>query len=172
MASGPPLIGIAGWKGSGKTALVERLIAELSRRGLKVATIKHTHHALRAHDGATDGERHARAGAVNVAVVAPAQWELAGERQSGAVPTLEELAERLGPADLILVEGFKRAPIPKIEVRRLATRTREALAAGDPSVIAIAADHGVEASVLPAFGLDDIEAIAAFIVETTGLDAR
>lgn len=172
MASGPPLIGIAGWKNSGKTTLVGRLVAALSRRGLRLATIKHSHHELRPHDGATDGERHARAGAAIVAVVTPTQWELAGEPQSGAVPTLEELAKRLGPADLVLVEGFKAAPIPKIEVRRLASATREPLAASDPHVIAIAADHYVEAGATPVFALDDIEAIADFIVETAGLKAR
>ena len=169
MASGPPLIGIAGWKNSGKTTLVERLVTALSGRGLRIATIKHTHHELRAHDGATDGERHARTGAVNVAVVAPAQWELGGERQSGPPPALEELAKLLGPADLVLVEGFKNAPIPKIEVRRLASQTRDPLADSDPHVIAIAADHDVDAGATPVFALDDIEAIADFIVGAAGL---
>jgi molybdopterin-guanine dinucleotide biosynthesis adapter protein len=169
VASGPPLIGIAGWKNSGKTTLVERLVTALSGRGLSIATIKHTHHGLRAHDGATDGERHTRAGAVNVAVVAPAQWELGGERQSGPAPALEELAKLLGPADLVLAEGFKSAAIPKIEVRRLASQTHDPLAASDPHVIAIAADHDVEAGVTPVFALDDIEAIADFIVRAAGL---
>ncbi len=172
MASGPPLIGIAGWKNSGKTTLVERLVMELSRRGLRIATIKHTHHELRAPDGMTDGERHARAGAVSVAVVGPAQWELGGERQSGPAPALEELAKRLGPADLVLVEGCKRAPIPKVEVRRLASQTREPLAGNDPHVIAIATDHGVEAGATPVLALDHIEAIADLIVKTAGLNAR
>jgi molybdopterin-guanine dinucleotide biosynthesis protein B len=169
VASGPPLIGIAGWKNSGKTTLVERLVTALSGRGLRIATIKHTHHELRTHDGATDGERHARAGAVNVAVVAPAQWELGGERQSGPAPTLEELAKLLGPADIVLVEGFKGADIAKIEVRRLASQTRDSLAASDTRVIAIAADHAVDAGAIPAFALDDIEAIADFIVGAAGL---
>jgi molybdopterin-guanine dinucleotide biosynthesis protein B len=169
VASGPPLIGIVGWKNSGKTTLVEGLVAVLTRRGLRIATIKHTHHELRAHDGATDGERHTRAGAVNVAVVAPAQWELGGERQSGPAPALEELAKLLGPADLVLVEGFKSADISKIEVRRLASQTRDPLAASDTRVIAIAADHEVDAGAIPAFALDDIDAIADFIVGGAGL---
>ena len=115
------MIGIVGWKSSGKTTLIERLIAILTRRGLRIATIKHSHHALRPRDGATDGERHARAGALDVAVIGTEQWELSGQARSPPVPGLQDLAARLGPADLILVEGFKSAPIPKIEVRRQTT---------------------------------------------------
>jgi molybdopterin-guanine dinucleotide biosynthesis protein B len=169
VASGPPLIGIVGWKNSGKTTLIEHLVAALTQRGLKVATVKHTHHELRARDGATDGERHAQAGAIQTAVIAPSQWELAGELQRTPAPALDDIAQQLGPADIVLVEGFKSAAIPKIEVRRLASRTHDPLPAGDPRVIAIAADHAVEAATVPVFALDDIEAIAAFIVASTGL---
>jgi molybdopterin-guanine dinucleotide biosynthesis protein B len=157
-----PLIGIVGWKGSGKTTLIERLVATLAGRGLEIATIKHAHHELRPQDGATDGERHARAGALNVAVIAPSQWEIAGEAHTPPPASLEEAAARLGPADLVLVEGYKSAPIPKIEVRRLGSATKDRLAEADPDVIAIAADHPVEGEV-PVFALDDVEAIAAFI---------
>lgn len=169
MASSPPLIGIVGWKNSGKTTLIERLIAALARQGFRIATAKHTHHELRAHDGATDGERHARAGAVQTAVISPSQWELAGEVRGAPAPTLEELAQRLGPADLVLVEGFKSAAVPKIEVRRQATATREPLASSDPHIIAIAADHAIEGSAVPVFALDDIERIAAFLLKAAGL---
>ena len=163
MASAPPLIGIVGWKNSGKTTLIERLVAALARDGLRVATVKHTHHELRAHDGATDGARHARAGAVNTAVISPSGWELAGELRSGPAPALEQVVEQLGAADLVLVEGFKGAPIPKIELRREASPTRESLAPRDPNVIAIAADHVVEDVGLPVFSLDDVAGIAAFV---------
>lgn len=172
MAEGAPLVGIVGWKNSGKTTLVERLVAELTRRGFKVATVKHTHHELRARDGSTDGERHARAGAVNTAVIAPAQWELGGELQSSAPPALEEIAHRLGPADVILVEGFKRAAIPKIEVRRLASSTREPLAPADPDIIAIAADHAVAGASVPVIALDDVRAIADVILKAAGIASR
>lgn len=172
MASAPPLIGIVGWKISGKTTLLEHLIAALTRQDFSVATIKHTHHELRAHDGATDGERHARAGAIQTAVIGPSQWELAGELHSTPPPALEEIAQHLAPADLILVEGFKSAAIPKIEVRRQATATRVPLAPCDPLIIAIAADHAVEASSVPVFALDDIEGIAAFILDTASLKSR
>ncbi len=166
------MIGIVGWKSSGKTTLIERLIAILTRRGLRIATIKHSHHALRPRDGATDGERHARAGALDVAVIGTEQWELSGQARSPPVPGLQDLAARLGPADLILVEGFKSAPIPKIEVRRQTTETQLPLATNDPSVIAIVADHAVEAGELPVFRSDDVDAIAAFILSAAGLQER
>jgi molybdopterin-guanine dinucleotide biosynthesis protein B len=169
MASAPPLIGIVGWKNSGKTTLIERLVAVLTRKGFRVATIKHTHHELRPHDGVTDGERHARAGAIQTAVIAPSQWELAGKLQSSPAPTLEKIAVRLEPADLVLVEGFKSGRIAKIEVRRQAATTRTPLAPSDPLIIAIAADHAVEASPVLVFPLDDIEASATFILKRTGL---
>jgi molybdopterin-guanine dinucleotide biosynthesis protein B len=161
----PPLIGIVGWKNSGKTTLVERLVAMLSARGLKVATVKHAHHALRMPDGTTDGERHARAGAVETVVLAPDAWERSGKRQAGPAPSLDDVATRLGHVDLVLVEGFKRAAIPKIEVWRRASQTKEALAPSDTNVVAVAADHVVDAGGLPLFDLDDAEGIAGFIEE-------
>jgi molybdopterin-guanine dinucleotide biosynthesis protein B len=132
VASAPPLIGIVGWKNSGKTTLIERLVAALARDGLSVATIKHTHHELRAHDGVTDGERHARAGAVRSAVISPSGWELAGELRSGPAPALEQVVELLGAADLVLVEGFKGASIPKIELRREASPTKRSVGTARP----------------------------------------
>ena len=131
MADGPLLIGVVGWKNSGKTTLVERLIPLLARRGLKVATVKHTHHDLRPPDGATDGERHARAGAIKTIVMAPTAWEIDGHRQEDAPPAFADLAAYLAEADIVIVEGFKSAPIPKIEVRRRASPTQEPLAAHD-----------------------------------------
>jgi molybdopterin-guanine dinucleotide biosynthesis adapter protein len=159
----PPLIGIVGWSGSGKTTLIERLIATFSACGVRIATIKHAHHPLRPHDGATDGERHARAGAVAVVVIAPEAWEISGIVQSGAPPELTAMAARLGPADLILVEGHKSAAIPKIEVRSLQARSHEPLAANDSNIVAIAADHPVEAEGLPVFSRDDAEGLANLI---------
>ena len=110
-------IGIVGWKGSGKTTLIERLIPALRSAGSPSQPSNTPIIALRQHDGATDGERHARAGAVNVAVIGPEAWELAGARQETPPPSLEAAAARLEAADVILVEGFKSAAIPKIEVR-------------------------------------------------------
>ncbi len=128
-----------------------------------MATVKHTHHALRPADGNTDGERHARAGAIKTIVIAPDAWEISGRRQGDAPPAFADLALHLAGADLVLVEGFKSAPIAKIEVRRRVSPTQEALAARDKQVIAVAADYPVEANGLPVFDLDDAEGIAAFI---------
>ncbi|MEO8422110.1 MAG: molybdopterin-guanine dinucleotide biosynthesis protein B [Hyphomicrobium sp.] len=163
MADGPLLIGVVGWKNSGKTTLVERLIPLLTARGLKVATVKHTHHELRPPDGATDGERHARAGAITTIVLAPTAWEIDGHRQEDAPPAFGDLAAHLAGVDIVLVEGFKSAPISKIEVRRRASPTQEPLAVRDHHVIAIATDHPTETSGQPLFDLDDAEAIADFI---------
>jgi molybdopterin-guanine dinucleotide biosynthesis protein B len=157
------LLGIAGWKNSGKTTLIERLIPLLAARGLKVATIKHTHHAvLRGDDRTTDGARHARAGACGVIVIGPQAWELSGALQTSPPPSLQEAAALLTEADLILVEGFKTAPIAKIEVR--GGLTEPSLAAHDPLILAIVADdRPIEP--LKHFPRNDAAAIAAFVAE-------
>ena len=164
----PPVIGIVGWEKSGKTTLVVRLIEEFTRRGLSVATVKHAHHAFQIDDGETDSARHRRAGAVAVAIVSAERWALVSELKGAPEPALEDVIARLGPRDLILVEGYKAAAIPKIEVRRTASVSREPLAATDPHVIAIAADFEVEEARLPVFALDDVAAIADFIIATLG----
>jgi len=160
---GAPVIGIAGWKRSGKTTLAVRLIGEFTRRGLKVASVKHAHHAFQIDDAETDSARHRRAGAQQVAIVSSTRWALISELGSAPEPDLPTVLARLAPCDLIIVEGYKRAPIPKIEARRQAALSHRPLAETDKSVIAIAADHPVEDSGLPTFRLDDIAAIAEFI---------
>jgi len=157
------MVGIAGWKNSGKTTLVSRLVQAFTKRGFKIATIKHAHHDLRPSDGTTDSERHTQVGACDVAVISPTGWEISGQSQDLPVPSLEEIAMRLEPADLVLVEGYKSAPIPKIELRRRASATNRPLAGNDPNVIAIASDHVIEDRNVPVFALDDVEGIAAFI---------
>lgn len=159
----PPVLGIAGWKKSGKTTLVERLIGEFTARGLRVASVKHAHHAFQIDDADTDSARHRRAGAAQVAIVSSRRWALVTELVGAPEPDLAEVLARLAPCDLVIVEGYKQAPIPKIEVRRLAAASQQRLAGQDPHVIAIAADHAVDAGSLPAFQLDDITGIADFI---------
>ena len=162
-----PIVGIAGWKKSGKTTLTVRLVEEFTRRGLKVATVKHAHHEFRIDDGETDSARHRRAGAAQVAVVSGKRWALMTELRGAPEPNFEEVIAALGPADLIVVEGYKTAPIPKIEARRSESITKRPLAEEDPLVFAIAADHPVD-SRLPVFSLDDIEALADLIERTIG----
>ena len=165
----PPVIGIAGWKNSGKTTLAFRLIEEFTRRGLTVTSIKHTHHDLRIDDMNTDSARHQRAGATKVIVVGSHAWAIGTDLQSTPPPDLEDSLARLSSSDLVIVEGYKSAPIPKIEVRRAVQTDRRPLAPGDPGILAIAADHDTPSGRLPLFSLDDIAAIANFIAQRLGL---
>ena len=170
--AGPiPVIGIAGWKKSGKTTLVVRLIEEFTRRGLKVASVKHAHHNFQIDDAETDSARHRRAGAAQVAVVSAKRWALIGELGGAPEPDLAEVLAWLGPCDLVIVEGYKSAAVPKIETRRRAASSRETLADRDPNVIAIATDHAADGRNFPVFSLDDISGIADFIAKFVGLGA-
>jgi molybdopterin-guanine dinucleotide biosynthesis protein B len=163
-ASGkPPVIGIAGWKKSGKTTLVTRLVEEFSRRGLSVATVKHAHHEFQIDAEDTDSAKHRRAGASQVAIVSSARWALVNELKGAPEPSLETVIAGLGACDLVIVEGYKAAAIPKIEARRLAAVSRVPLADGDGNFIAIAADHAVEGASVPVLVLDDIKGVADFI---------
>jgi len=166
--SSTPIIGIAGWKKSGKTTLTARLVEEFTRRGLKVSTVKHAHHAFQIDDAETDSARHRRAGARQVAVVSTRRWAIVNEQRGAPEPSLAEVIGWLEPCDLIIVEGYKSAPIPKIEARRQAALSHRPLADGDPLVLAIAADHAADGKGLPVFSLDDIGGIADFISAAIG----
>jgi molybdopterin-guanine dinucleotide biosynthesis protein B len=166
-----PVIGVAGWKKSGKTTLTERLVAHFTAAGWRVVTLKHAHHAFDVDTGPTDSARHRRAGAREVIVVSQARVAHIRELDADAEPTLGELVARLGPADLILAEGWKRAPIRKIEARRTASFDRQPFAPDDPHVFAIAADHVPEAATTagrPVFALDDIAGIADAVARQLG----
>lgn len=171
-AASTPIIGIAGWKNSGKTTLTVRLVEEFARRGLKVATVKHAHHAFQIDEGETDSARHRRAGAKQVAIVSSRRWAIVSELDGAPEPSLEEVISWLDPCDLIIVEGYKSAPIPKIELRRTQSLIKRPLAPDDPMVIAIAADHPVEDARVPVFSIDDTLGIADFIEKTIGLLKR
>jgi molybdopterin-guanine dinucleotide biosynthesis adapter protein len=167
----PPVVGIAGWKKSGKTTLITRLIEEFTRRGLKVATIKHAHHAFQIDAEETDSARHRRAGAATVAIVSASRWALVHELRGTPEPSLEAVVAAIGPCDLILVEGYKGAAIPKIEVRRGATLKQQPLAPTDSTVIAIAADHAADGAGRPVFALEDIAGLADIVAARLGLGA-
>lgn len=164
----PPMIGIAGWKKSGKTTLAIRLIEEFSRRGYKVASVKHAHHGFQIDNAETDSARHRRAGAEEVAVVSGARWAIVHELRQEPEPDFEEVISWLSPCDLVIVEGYKTAAIPKIEARRSASLTKKPLADDDPLVIGIAADHTQTDTKVPQFALDDITGIADHIEATIG----
>ena len=152
------VFGVAGWKNAGKTTLVERLVAEFVRRGWKVATIKNAHHEVDIDRPGTDSFRHRTAGASEVALVGGHRYAIMREQEE---PTLAEVLARLAPADIVLIEGFKREPHPKIEVR--GGGDQPSLAAHDPQILAIAADTQPAETGLPWFRRDDIAAIADFI---------
>ncbi len=159
----PRVFGITGWKNAGKTTLTERLVAEFVRRGWKVATIKHAHHDVDIDREGTDSFRHRAAGASEVALVGGRRYAIMREAPE---PSISEVLERLSPADLVLVEGYKREAHLKIEVR--ASRDSEPLAPGDPAIVAIAADVRPVEGNLPWFRRDDIAAIADFIAAKVG----
>ncbi|SFB39383.1 molybdopterin-guanine dinucleotide biosynthesis protein B [Rhizobium sp. NFR07] len=166
------VFGISGWKNSGKTGLTVRLVSELTARGYRISTIKHAHHDFDIDKPGADSFRHREAGAEEVTIVSGTRFAVMHELRGAPEPTLAEILQRISPCDLVLVEGYKREHIPKIELRRLESKSREPLAPNDPHIVAIAADHAVEDGSLPVFHLDDTKAIADFIVETTGLLKR
>jgi len=164
------IFGIAGWKNSGKTGLMVRLVAEFTRRGYRVSTIKHAHHDFDIDKVGADSFRHREAGAHEVTIVSGTRFAIMHELRGAPEPSFEEIVARIAPCDLILIEGYKREPIPKIEARRSEAANRQPLAPQDPHIIAIAADHTVEdAGALAVFDLDDTPAIADFIAKTVGL---
>jgi molybdopterin-guanine dinucleotide biosynthesis protein B len=166
-----PVLGIAGWKNSGKTTLVTKLIAELTRRGLRVASVKHAHHEADMDHEGTDTFRHRAAGAVEVALVTSRRWALIHELGNAAEPTLSETLSRLSSCDVVIVEGYKREAIPKIEARRVGAAKSDPLTQEDATVIAVAADHRADGHGRPVFDLDDVVGICNFIIGQFGLKA-
>ena len=158
------VIGITGWSGSGKTALIVRLIPELSRRGLRVATVKHAHHDFDIDKPGKDSYQHRAAGAVEVTVSSARRWAIVHENRDNAEPSLEEMLERMSPADIVLVEGYKSEPHPKLEVWRGATG-KPPLYRNDPTVIAVATDDPAAHPDIEALDLNDTARVARFIVE-------
>jgi len=164
-----PLFGIAGWSNSGKTTLIEKLARHFAGKGLRVATIKHTHHKFDIDAPGSDTQRHRAAGAAETAIVSGSRVAIIEEIEAAGEPALETVAARLRPADVILVEGYKSAAIPKIEVRRAAVAPEKLLAASDALVLAIASDYEVDGQGKPVFNLDDVAGIAAVIENKLGL---
>jgi molybdopterin-guanine dinucleotide biosynthesis adapter protein len=156
------VIGFAGFSGSGKTTLIERLIPELTRLGERVSLIKHAHHEFDVDTPGKDSYRHRAAGCTEVLVVSERRWALMHELRGAREPTLDQQIAMLSPCDLILVEGYKYANIPKIEVHRAASG-RPLLYPNDPHVVAVATDEPL-ACRLPQFPLDDPAPLARFII--------
>ena len=164
------VFGFAGFSGSGKTTLIEQLIPRLVAAGLRVSLIKHAHHAFDIDKPGKDSYRHREAGCTEVLVTSDRRWVMMHELRDEAEPSLEEQVARFSPCDLVLVEGFKRAAIPKLEVHR-PSHGRALLHPGDPNIVAVASDAPV-ATRLPVLDINDSAAIAEFIMRHLRLAAR
>lgn len=159
--------GIVGWKNSGKTGLMERLVAEFVGRGISVSTLKHAHHVFDVDQQGKDSYRHRQAGARQVLLSSRRRWALMHELREEEEPTLDSLLKKLSPVDLVLVEGYKRDTHPKVEAHRAETG-QPLLAAEDQTVRAVASDAAPDVGV-PVFDLDDTKAVADFIAGELGL---
>lgn len=153
------VIGLAGWSGAGKTTLLVKLIPELNRRGLRVSTVKHAHHAFEIDRPGKDSFSHREAGASEVLVSSARRWALIHELRDESEPLLPELLRRLSPVDLVVVEGFKAYAHPKIEVFR-AANGKPLLFPERPEISAIATDVPLPDAPIPVLALDDVSAIA------------
>lgn len=162
------VIGFAGWSGSGKTTLVEQVVIHLLARGLEVSLVKHAHHEFEIDHPAKDSYRHRHAGCREVLVTSGRRWALMHELRGREEQTLSQALARLSPCDVVLVEGFKREAIPKIEVHRPANG-KPLLYPDDPNIIALASEARLTDR-LPWLDMNAPETVAAFIVRTLGLD--
>ncbi|PWR18468.1 molybdopterin-guanine dinucleotide biosynthesis protein B [Zavarzinia aquatilis] len=157
------LIGFAGWSGSGKTTLVTRLIPALIATGRTVSTIKHAHHDFDVDQPGKDSHNHRVAGAAEVIVASSRRFALMHEHRGASEWTLDQLLAKLSPVDVVIVEGFKRDPIPKIEVYR-ADVGKPLLQPDDPHIVAVAAPHAPAGIPVPWLNLDDLGAIVDFLI--------
>ncbi len=160
------IFGLAGWSGSGKTTLLAALIPELAARGLTVSTIKHAHHEFDIDRPGKDSWRHRQAGAREVMVASSRRWALMHELRDAPEPPFEDLVARMSPVDLLLVEGWKWHPHPKLEVHR-PSLGKPLLHPEDPHIVAIASDEPIAAPI-PLLPLTDASAIADFILDHLG----
>jgi molybdopterin-guanine dinucleotide biosynthesis protein B len=156
------IFGVAGWSGSGKTTLIEKLIPRFTARGLRVSLIKHAHHTFDVDQPGKDSYRHRHAGASEVLVTSSRRWVLMHELRGAQEPSFEDQVKHLSPCDLLIVEGFKHAAIPKLEVWRMVTG-EGMLHPQDPHIVAVASDAKVETR-LPLLDLNDDAGIADFMV--------
>ena len=167
------VFGFAGWSGSGKTTLVERLLPEFTARDLRVSVIKHAHHGFDLDKPGKDSWRHREAGATQVLMLSSDRWVLMHELRGAPEPTLDEQLLLLEPCDLVLIEGYKAAAVPKLEIHR-PSHGKPPLWPENPHVVAVASDVGAEELALgcplPVLPINEPARIAEFILDY--LDAR
>ena len=162
------IFGVTGWKNSGKTGLMERLITEFTARGLTVSSIKHAHHSFDIDHPGRDSYRHRDAGARQVLLASRNRWALMHELRDEDEPSLGDLLKQLSPVDLVLIEGYKRDRHPKIEAHRKETG-QPLIAPEDETIVAVASDKSVSVD-RPVLDLNDTAAIANFIAQHLELD--
>jgi len=162
------VFGMVGWSGSGKTTLLQDLLPELIQRGLTVSTMKHTHHSVDLDRSGKDSYKHREAGASEVLITSSTRWALMHELRGEAEPDMDALIARMTPVDLLLIEGFKRHRHPKMEIHRPAVG-KPLIARDDASIVAVACDAPLDGLRVPVIDLDDVVAIADFIVGHCGL---
>lgn len=156
------IFGFAGYSGSGKTTLIEQLIPLFVATGLKVSLIKHAHHDFDLDQPGKDSYRHRQAGASEVLVTSGRRWALIHELREEPEPPLARQLAHFSPCDLVLVEGYKKEDIPKLEVHRPALG-KPLLFPEDPRIVALACDAPVSAPV-PRLDLNRPERVADFIL--------
>ena len=164
------VIGVCGFKNAGKTTLVEKLVRHLTGLGYKISTVKHAHHDFDIDHEGRDSFRHRKAGATEVAVVSQNRFAIMHELRGAEPPALDEILAKLSPCDLVIVEGYKRDSHDKIVVRNL-DLNHEVLAGNDSTIVAVAANGKIDASV-PVFSRDDVAALAQFIIKHLGLSEK
>ena len=153
--------GITGWKNAGKTSVMERLVAEFVARGLRVSTLKHAHHRFEIDHVGRDTYRHRAAGAAEVLVSSGTRWALMSELRGDPEPALDALIAKMTPVDLVLIEGWKTSPHPKLEVWRAETG-HPLIAPGDETIRAVATDTFLDLNI-PVLNLKDTQALADFV---------
>ena len=161
------IFGFAGYSGSGKTTLIEKLIPLFTGRKLKVSLIKHAHHTFNIDQPGKDSYRHRQAGCSEVIVTSSRRWVVMHELRGAPEPTMAEQIKHLSPCDLLLVEGFKYEPIPKMEIYREEVG-EPLLHPHDPHIVAVASDTQVDTQ-LPQLDLNDHKAVAEFVLKHVGL---
>ena len=160
------IFGFAGWSGSGKTTLIEQLIPRFVRHGLTVSLIKHAHHSFDVDHPGRDSWRHRQAGCKEVLVSSEARWVIIHELRGEPESPLDEQIKRISPCDLLLVEGYKRHAMPKLEIWR-EENGKPLLHPEDEHIVAVAADTVLDVR-LPRFDLSDYDAIGDFILSYNG----
>lgn len=161
------IYGVIGWKNSGKTSLMERLVADITGRGFSVSTVKHVHHDVDLDQPGKDTFRHRAAGAREVVLASANRFALMSEHR-GPEPDLTSILARLAPVDLVLVEGYKRDSHRKVEVWRAETG-QDLIQPGDATVRAVATDVTLRDLAVPVLNLNDTGAVADFILKEVGL---